>query len=325
MSTLSGCVALVTGATRGIGKGVAVQLGEAGATVYITGRTLEPKTDGSTGGSLKETAAEIEKRGGRCISVQCNHKNDEEVAKLFEQISSEQNGRLDILVNNVYSAVSKIVDSFSKKLLFYEDDLDIWDEVNNLGLRNHYRCSVLAARLMVPRGTGLIIQMSSPGGLRFLFNVAYGAGKQALDRLAVDMGTELRSKGVAVISLWPGAVRTEEMLKGIESGDLDFAKLGLKSNKPEDVAQLGESTEYSGKAVVKLASDPDIMAKSARILLTSELGALYGFKDIDGREIQSIRSLSASLSHAGWPRLASLVPAGIKLPYSALTMAGSKF
>jgi dehydrogenase/reductase SDR family protein 1 len=140
---LVGQIVLVTGATRGIGRGIAVQMGEAGATVYITGRTLTSK-DGM--GSLEDTANEIKKRGGHCIPVQVDHEDDKQISDLFQKIKTEQNGRLDILVNNAYKAVNQIFESSSLK--FWQVEPQLWDEVNNVGLRSHYICTVYASRFI---------------------------------------------------------------------------------------------------------------------------------------------------------------------------------
>jgi len=183
---LSGSVCLVTGAARGIGKGIALQLGQAGATVYITGRTEK---------NLLECSAEIKKRGGNPIIVQMDHANDADVENLFERIKKEQNGKLDVLVNNAYAGVNQIFTSSGKK--FYETDpFKTWDVINGVGLRGHYMCTTLGSRLMVARGEGLIINISSPGGLRYLFNVAYGIGKAAVDRMSADCAVELKDKNV---------------------------------------------------------------------------------------------------------------------------------
>ncbi|XP_033753664.1 dehydrogenase/reductase SDR family member 1-like [Pecten maximus] len=206
---LAGKVCIVTGATRGIGKGIALQLGEAGATLYITGRTLVSTKESVVGGSLTDTAREIEERGGKCIPVQCDHTKDEDIQQLFDKVKREQDGQLDVLVNNAYSAVKTIFDNLS--VPFWELPMDMWDTANNVGLRNHYLCTVHAARMMVPRKKGLIINISSLGGITYIFNVPYGIGKEACDRMAADCAKELKKHNVAMISLWPGPVRTERI------------------------------------------------------------------------------------------------------------------
>lgn len=153
MTDLKGKVALVTGATRGIGKGIAIGLGEAGATIYITGRSLErPCVNDGVSGTLQETQLAIEKAGGKCIPVQVDHGDDEQVRLLFERIENEQQGQLHILVNNVFSGVKAIGDAYGQP--FWKSEPSLWDLVNNVGLRSHYISSVFAARMMAPRGGG---------------------------------------------------------------------------------------------------------------------------------------------------------------------------
>ncbi|XP_033626153.1 dehydrogenase/reductase SDR family member 1-like isoform X2 [Asterias rubens] len=317
---LSGKVCLVTGATRGIGRGIALQLGEAGATVYITGRTLKPKSDGKAGtsGSLTTTAEEIEARGGKCIPVQCDHADDEQVKQLFEQISKEQNGRLDVLVNNAYAAVSLLTEQYGKK--FWEVSPNTWDTVNNVGLRCHYIASWYAAKMMVPAKQGLMINVSSPGGLNYLFNVAYGVGKAACDRMAADCAFELKKSNVAFISLWPGAVKTEIFEETILSDKADNFPDGFL-----DVFQFGESVEYPGKAVACLAQDKNIMKKSGRVLLTAELGEEYGFTDIDGSNPLNFRQIKSLLKMSGHPWLAAMTPGFLKIPFWLWSISASKF
>ena len=156
--SLQGKVCLVTGAARGIGRGIALQLGQAGATVYITGRTAA---------NLEECAREIKERGGHPIAITMDHGVDSDVVKLFERIKSEQNGKLDVLVNNAYAGVNTIFTSTGKK--FWETEpIDTWDKINGVGLRGHYICTTLASRMMVPRKTGLIVNVSSTGGLQYV-------------------------------------------------------------------------------------------------------------------------------------------------------------
>ncbi|CAK6432547.1 unnamed protein product [Pipistrellus nathusii] len=163
---MKGQVCVVTGASRGIGRGIALQLCQAGATVYITGRHLD---------TLRAAAKEAQSRGGQCVPVVCDSSQEAEVRNLFEQVDREQNGRLDVLVNNAYAGVQTILDNLKKA--FWESLASIWDDINNVGLRGHYLCSVYGTRLMVPAGRGLIVVISSIGGMKYFFSVPYGMGK----------------------------------------------------------------------------------------------------------------------------------------------------
>lgn len=310
---LSGKIAVVTGASRGIGRGIALQLGEAGATVYLTGRspTLSLRAKDEELPSLQKTADEVTERGGKGIAVYVDHSNQDEVRKFFKKVEDETNGVIDILVNNAYSAVMALCDANGKA--FWEVDEDIWDEVNNVGLRNHYYCCVYAARLMVPRKKGLIVNISSAGGLRYLFNVAYGVGKCAVDRMSADMAVELRQHNVAVISLWPGAVQTEIFYKIVKSGKFDDS-LDKTAKMLKKEIEGGETPEFAGKAVVALAKDHQIFSKSGRTLIAADLGIEYGFKDINDRQPPSIRSIRWLLSFGGYTTAASWFPDWIRIP-----------
>ena len=206
---LAGRVCVVTGASKGIGRGIAVQLGQAGATVYITGRSVD---------KLQECAQEIEKRGGKAVAVAVDHSKDDEVKELFERVKTENDGRLDVLVNNAYAGVDMISRNAGKKF-WVEDPINQWDCINGVGLRNHFICTTYAARMMVERKDGLIVNVSSFGGLRYLFNVCYGIGKAAKDRMAADCAHELRKSNVTMISLWPGPVKTEYIQENILKAD----------------------------------------------------------------------------------------------------------
>jgi len=212
---LNGKVALVTGASRGIGKGIAIALGEAGALVYITGRSF----DGSNSqellsNDLLETKNAVEKVGGICIAIPTDHSDDGQIKSLFEQIDREQNGQLDLLVNNAYGGVRSLIESKGKP--FWESDISLWDACNQVGLRSHYVSSHWAAKLMTQRKQGLIVTISSWGGLAPIFGVAYGTGKSACDRLAADMAVELKPFNVVSISLYPGIVGTEHFHQLVE-------------------------------------------------------------------------------------------------------------
>lgn len=308
---MCGQVCLVTGASRGIGKGIALQLSEAGATVYITGRRRE---------ALEAAAAEVRARGGRCVAAVCDSTRAEEVAALFERLRQEQAGRLDVLVNNAFAGVGDIAKGAG--LPFWEADAGLWDAINDAGLRGHYLFAVHAARLMVPAGRGLIVVVSSPGGLRYMFNVAYGVGKAACDRLAADCAVELRPFGVASVALWPGLVRTETLQEEAERRSGAMAKT-LREKLPA----IAESTEVSGKCVVGLATDPDVMRHSGKVQLSPELARRYRFKDVDGREVFNYISVRNALTEL-MPNLAvlfRLIPGFITIPKWAITLYSSKF
>jgi len=291
---LAGKVALVTGASRGLGKGIALQLGEAGATVYITGRTVAANAAAGPG-SLQHTAQEIEARGGKAVAVACDHTKDEDIEKVFQQIQKEQ-GRLDLLVNNAYSAVNLIQDNFG--LPFWEMPETTWDDVNNVGLRNHYICSTKAAKMMTKQKSGLIVNISSGGGKVYLFTPAYGIGKAAFDRMAADCGLELESHGVTFISLWPGPVKTELVQQSIDARTAGKAKPPksmetLKLGNNAHIGQImagGESTEFSGKCIVKLLQDPNLLAKTGKVVTTAQLGKEYDLTDVDGRRIGDVET-----------------------------------
>lgn len=308
VGALQGKVCLVTGACRGIGKGIALQLGEAGAIVYITGRTQK---------NLEECAAEIKARGGTPIPVQMDHASDADVMNLFDKIKAEQSGQLDLLVNNAYAGVDTIFKNTGKK--FYTcEPIQTWDTINGVGLRGHYICTTLASRLMVERNQGLIINVSSVGGLRYLFNVAYGIGKAGCDRMAADCAVELKPKNVAMISLWPGPVKTEYIQEHV----LD--KVDSK-NPMKKGFEGGESIEFAGKAIVKLAADPNILKKTGRILQTVDLAREYGFKDVDDSLPTDYRLVKNMLKHGGYNWLSSWIPEFIKVPLFVMHFGSYKF
>ncbi|CAD5231321.1 unnamed protein product [Bursaphelenchus okinawaensis] len=197
--SLAGKVALVTGASRGIGKGIALELGKAGATVYVTGRDPKKSDRTENQSTLEEVANEVTLVGGKGIHLYVDHSDPQAVKSLFERISQNHQGQLDLLVNNSYAAATFILSNSGKKFWEYEaDPAYAYDIVNNVGLRNHYICSVYAAKLMVPRKSGLIVNIGSLGGLSYFLNVSYGVGKGAIDRLSSDSATELSGTGVTV-------------------------------------------------------------------------------------------------------------------------------
>ncbi|XP_046507353.1 dehydrogenase/reductase SDR family member 1 [Equus quagga] len=308
---MKGQVCVVTGASRGIGRGIALQLCQAGATVYITGRHLD---------TLQVTAQEAQSRGGRCVPVVCDSSQESQVQSLFEQVNEEQ-GRLDVLVNNAYAGVQAILTNAKKP--FWESPASLWDDINNVGLRGHYLCSVYGARLMVPAGRGLIVVISSAGGLQYLFNVSYGVGKAACDRLAADCAQELRRHGVSYVSLWPGLVQTELLKDHLMKDDnTEDSLFNLVRNR----FSSAETTEMSGKCVVALATDPNILSLSGKVLPSCDLARRYGLRDVDGHPVDDYFSLSSVLtrvSSLGW--LASFLPSFLRVPKWILTLYTSKF
>lgn len=309
---MKGQVCVVTGASRGIGRGIALQLCQAGATVYITGRHLD---------TLRVTAQDAQSRGGRCVPVVCDSSQESEVQSLFEQVDREQHGRLDVLVNNAYAGVQAIIDNAKKA--FWETPASIWDDINDVGLRGHYFCSVYGARLMVPAGRGLIVIVSSTGGLQYLFNVPYGVGKAACDRLAADCAQELRQHGVSYVSLWPGLVQTELLTDYMKKNDNDEdpQMKQLRFHFPS-----AETTEMSGRCVVALATDPKILSLSGKVLPSCDLARRYGLRDVDGRPVEDYLSLSSVLSYTsnmGW--LAPYMPGFLRMPKWIMTLYTGKF
>jgi dehydrogenase/reductase SDR family protein 1 len=265
MSALAGIVAIVTGASRGIGKGIALELGAAGATVYVTGRTLR-EGEAPLPGTIGGTADEVTQAGGRGVSVACDHADDAAVEALFARVADEQGGRLDLLVNNAFAMPADL----TSQKPFWERPVSDWDTMIDVGTRSAYVATVLAARAMVSAGRGLVVNVSSSGAIEHRWHVVYGVGKAALDRVTADTAIELRPHGIAVVSVWPGLVlteRTERARKALPQ--LDFAH--------------AESQRFTGRAVVALASDPDVLRHSGRALTSRELAESYGFRDTDGR------------------------------------------
>jgi dehydrogenase/reductase SDR family member 1 len=268
-------VAVVTGASRGIGKGIALELGALGATVYVSGRTAS--AGGVLPGTVAETAQLVGELGGVGIGVVCDHHEDAEVEALIARVLSEH-GRIDVLVNNVFSAPA-LSQWLGKP--FWELPVEAWDEVIDVGLRSHYVASRLAAPAMIAQGGGLIVNVSSSGAVQYAHVVSYGVGKAALDRMTADMAHELRPHNVAVVSVWPGLVRTELVLMGARTGPDGIATIDLPGEGVFDLSHA-ESPRFVGRGIAALATDPDRMARSGRAFPVGELAADYGFTDIDG-------------------------------------------
>jgi NAD(P)-dependent dehydrogenase (short-subunit alcohol dehydrogenase family) len=263
MADLKGKVAVVTGGSRGVGRGVAEGLAEAGATVYVTGRS-ESSHQPPAERTIQATARRVDELGGTGIAVRVDHGNDEEVRGLFERVGKEQ-GRLDILVNNAY----KIPDPPVWGGGFWEHPLSAWDDQCGIGLRGYYVAAVYGAPLMIGQGSGLIVNISSRAGGEYVFSASYGVGKAGVDRMAKDFAVELRPHGVAALSLWPGSVKTEFIMDAVQRGQVTL-----------DMS-VAQSPRFTGRCVAALAMDPDLMEKSGGVYKVAELAREYRFTDPD--------------------------------------------
>ena len=263
MKPLQGQIALVTGGSRGIGRGCALELAAAGAKVYLTGRTLS-EGDSPWPGTLSGTATEINEAGGEAVGLACDHRDDQAVSHVFQQIE-EAEGRLDVLVNNAFLIPKELTSGRP----FWEVPLSNWDDMFDVGTRSAYVASAEAARRMVAQGSGLIANISSSGAREYAWHVAYGVGKAALDRLTADAAHELKEHGVTVVSLWPGLVLTERNEAAQQQvPGLDFSK--------------AESLRFTGRAIAALAADPDLDRHTGQALISRDLADLYSFTDVDG-------------------------------------------
>jgi NAD(P)-dependent dehydrogenase (short-subunit alcohol dehydrogenase family) len=274
LGSLTGKVAVVTGASRGMGKGIALALGAEGATVYVTGRTVTTGTC-PLPGTVGETAAEVDRRGGKGIAVRVDHANDDEVAGLFEQVRQEQ-GRLDILVNNAIA----IPDELTQPGSFWEKPISNWQMID-VGLRSNFVAAWHAAQIMVRRKCGLIVAISGYVGVTYTYSVVFGTCKTATDRMARDMAIELKPHNVASISLWQGFTFTERARENLK-------KVSGMASQLNSAA--GSSVEFPGRVIAALAEDPEVLKRTGGTFITAELAQEYGITDIDGRVIQSLRA-----------------------------------
>jgi len=252
MKTLEDKVAVVTGGTFGVGRGVASALAQSGARVFVTGRSLHD------GLFLDE----------HITGIRCDHRLDAEVTDAFERVARETH-RIDILVNNVWGGYERMIEdgAFTWARPFWEQPLWRWDAMFGAGVRAHYQASQLAARTMVASRRGLIVNISFWAAQKHIGNVAYGVSKAATDKMTADMAVELRPHGVAAVSLYPGLVRTEKVMEAAAWLDLTNS----------------ESPEFVGRAVAALAADPDVMRHTGAVLVAARLAIDYGFTDIDGK------------------------------------------
>lgn len=271
---LRGKVAVVTGASRGAGRAIALVLGRAGATVYVTGRSTRSgtSTEGLSG-TVEEAAEVVTERGGIGIPVRVDHTVDTDVEALFERVRLEQ-GHLDLLVNNAWGGYEGW-DGDAFVAPFWEQPLSRWDGMFTAGVRTHFVASGLATPLMLDRSSGLIVGTVAWAFGEYLGNLYYDVAKAAIIRMAFGMAHELRPHGVAAVALAPGFMRTERVLNAHASSPFDLSAT--------------ESPEYLGRAVAALAADPNVMAKSGQLLTVGSLAREYGFTDVDGRQPEPFR------------------------------------
>lgn len=273
--SVAGKVVLVTGASRGIGRGIALSLVKEGAHVIITGRHRKKaaRADGLPGGldTVVDELNAVARAGGTCRALVCDHGDDAAVEGVFDNIFAME-GKLDVLVNNAFSGVDSLGGDLRGQ--FFDKPLSHWDSFHHVGLRSHYTATVLASRRWVQKGhQALIVNIGSAAGATYVFDVAYGVGKAAVDRLTADSAHELKQHGITVVSVWPGAVRTEIVEKNLAAGVAEQA---------EAFTDL-ESVEMCGRGVVALTGDRGVMRWTGKVLLTPELGEEYGFTDTDGQ------------------------------------------
>ena len=254
---MSARVALVTGGSRGVGRGVATALADAGWDVFVTGRAAE---------RLQSTVDAADGAPGRIRALECDHSRDEEILAVVTRIADDT-GRLDLLVNNAWTNPEGFV-GFNGR--FWERPTTDWDALMGVGLRAHYVASCEATKVMVPQGSGLMVNISSFGSRAPFHTVLYGMSKTALDKMASDMAHELAGTGVSTLSLWLGLIRTEVLLS---TGMEDFN--GFPLARAEDPA-------FVGRVIAALADDPDLGRMSGSTVITAEYGREKGIRNDDG-------------------------------------------
>jgi len=259
-------IALVTGASRGAGAGIAHALGSHGCTVYVTGRAPS---------GIAATAELVNASGGKGIAAQVDHADDRQVRELFDRIGAEQ-GRLDILVNNA----AIIRDEMMGRTKFWEEPLSVLDTLD-VGLRSSYVATVYAAPLMIPQDRGLVAFSSSSGAVHYAFGPAYGVPKAGTDKMAADMAFDLREFGIAAVSIWMGSLLTDRVRQIIAS----------KPDKFGHILDSAETPELTGHVIWALYNDPELMSISGQTLIGAELAVKYDITDDGGRQPPSYRDL----------------------------------
>jgi dehydrogenase/reductase SDR family protein 1 len=262
---LEGQIAVVTGSSRGLGKGIALGLGESGATVYVTGRSTRARP-GSLPGTIEETAEDLTRLGGEGVPVRCDHRVDDEVEAVIRRVARER-GRVDILVNNAFASPEQRVLWGGER--FWRIPLSLWDDLFDVGVRSHFVASRCVAPSMVEHGRGLIVNVASHAAgrgksARSRVILPYSVGKAAVHRLSADMAAELHEFDVAVVSIWPPASRTEGVLAQEDVWG------GVDDWKP---------TVFTGRVLAAFASSGDWMKRSGEALVIDDLAEELGVTD----------------------------------------------
>lgn len=279
MYNLKGKVVIITGASRGIGKGAALGLAQAGATIYAVGRTIngEGLPEFLKYTSIYNTVNEINNLGSKGVAHICDLSKDEEIKNLFERVKNEQ-GRLDILVNSAWAGGAHVMGGYFFNTPFYTQPVSLLDDCFIVGVRSNYIASKYAADIMINQKSGLIINISYYGARRYFNNVSYGVCKAAVDKLSADTAHELKEHSVKVFSLYPGTVATEGMVEV------------AKYDKSFDVDAM-ETPAFVGKCISAIACDDELINDSGKVLITAEIAQKYGFKDLNGRQPVSQRDV----------------------------------
>jgi len=260
-------VAMVTGATRGLGRGTARGLASKGATVAFTGRD---------NAALDDVAKEVEEAGGKALPIVCDHRDDEAVKAAFETLKRET-GKLDLLINNAAHVNAMELVSPGG---FWEKSLDLADMIT-VGLRSSYVASYYAAPMMVEAGKGLIASISFYGAVGYFHGAAYGAAKAGTDKMAFDMDIDLAPHGVSAVSFWPGFIMTDQL----RTMPPEMIPPDLKEKLP-----IFETPEFTGLVLHALATDPNVAELSGQAVIGAELGQRYGIADTDGKQPVDFRS-----------------------------------
>lgn len=267
-------VAVVTGASRGAGRGIAIALGEAGWRVYVTGRTTQEGT-APLPGTIYDAAEAVTAAGGEGIAVRVDHSKQDEIKALFERVQQEA-GRLDVLVNNV----AAIHDDLVKPGPFWEKSADLVN-ILDVGLRSHYLASYYAAPIMVKQGSGLIAFTSSFGSVCYMHGPAYGAQKAGVDKFAADMGVDFRGTGVAAVSLWMGPLLTERSKRTLAEHPEQY----------EGFMSQAETPEFNGRVIRAISEDPNLAELNGQTVISAEMAERYGITEEGGRKPPSYRAM----------------------------------